>query len=47
MTKADLIYEIDQLVYDFQLNGIPEKDIHEAMLEYLEMIDDLKYAAPI
>ena len=41
MTRAALIKEIDDLVYDMELNGVPEEEIYAAMTEYLEIVNDL------
>ena len=45
--KDDLIYEIDQYVYDLMLNGVSEHDVFEAMREYVSIQQDLTNVAPL
>ena len=45
--QDDLIYEIDQYVYDLMLNGVDERQVFSAMREYLEIQEDLTDVAPL
>ena len=47
MNRAALIKEIDELVYDLELNGVSEEDIYSAMREYLEIVAELDHVAPV
>ncbi len=41
MTKDQLIKEVDEFVYELELNGVPEEETISAMREYIEIIDDI------
>lgn len=41
MTREQLIKEIDEFVYDCELNGVSEKEVLDALQEYLEIVNDL------
>lgn len=43
--RTDLIYAIDEFVYDLQYRGAKEEDIFAALREYLEIQEDLARAA--
>ncbi len=41
MTKDQLIKEVDEFVYELELNGVSEEEAISAMREYIEIIDDI------
>ena len=41
MNSSHLVKEVDEFVYDMELNGFEEEQILEAMQEYLEIVRDL------
>jgi len=43
--RSDLIYAIDEFVYDLQYHGAEEEEIFAALKEYLEIYEDLSRAA--
>ena len=44
MNRAQLIREVDEFVYDQELNGVPEEDVLAAMKEYIEILEDIARA---
>ena len=43
MTRERLIKEIDDFVYEAELNGVPEQEILDALREYLEIVEELDH----
>ena len=44
MNRAQLIREVDEFVYDLELNGVSEEDTVAAMKEYIEILEDIARA---
>ena len=41
MIKDQLIKEVDEFVYELELNRVSEEETISAMREYIEIIDDI------
>ena len=43
MNRAQVIKEIDDFVYELELNGVPGQEILDSLKEYIEIIEDLDH----